>query len=52
MSYKFLQEKKIIALGELKLVGIRVLCSGGQYASEIQKASLLLKRRASEIKSI
>ena len=52
MSNSLLQDKKLKVLGELKLVGFRVLCSGDQYASEIHKASLHLQRRTSEIKSI
>lgn len=46
------QEKNIKELGELKLVGFRVLCSGDHYIVEIPKASIRLNERISEIKHI
>lgn len=39
-------------LGELKLVGFRVLCPGDQYVVEIPKASFLLSERLDEIKNV
>lgn len=46
------QNKTIKELGELKLVGFRVLCSGDQYINEIPKASLRLRERITEIKQV
>jgi predicted transcriptional regulator YdeE len=45
-------DKTIVELGELKLVGFRVLCSNEQYIFEIPKASSLLSERINEIKQI
>ncbi|MFD1173968.1 GyrI-like domain-containing protein [Oceanobacillus picturae] len=52
MTETGLQNKTIKELGELKLVGFRVLCSGDQYINEIPKASQRLKNRISEIKHV
>ncbi|WP_316246782.1 hypothetical protein [Paenibacillus ihumii] len=41
---------KIVELNEKKLVGIRVICPGDQYVSEIPKAAIQLKERLGEIK--
>jgi predicted transcriptional regulator YdeE len=42
----------IKSLGELKLVGFRVLCPGNQYVDEIPKASVQLSARLTEIKNV
>jgi predicted transcriptional regulator YdeE len=42
----------IKSIGELKLVGFRVLCPGNQYVVEIPKASLQLSARLAEIKNV
>ncbi|MGN1402415.1 MAG: GyrI-like domain-containing protein [Bacillus sp. (in: firmicutes)] len=52
MSETSKQNITIKELGELKLVGFRVLCSSDQYRVEIPKASLRLNERISEIKPI
>ncbi len=41
---------KVVELNEKKLVGIRVLCPGDQYVTEIPNASFILKERLDEIK--
>ncbi|WP_339266700.1 GyrI-like domain-containing protein [Paenibacillus sp. FSL W8-0187] len=43
---------KVVELHELKLVGIRVVCSGDQYVNEIPKASVKLKERLHEIHDV
>ncbi|MGN7477763.1 GyrI-like domain-containing protein [Solibacillus silvestris] len=50
MADIIIRNKTIKELGELKLVGFRVLCPGNQYLVEIPKASLMLTERISEIK--
>jgi hypothetical protein len=35
----------VVELGEKKLIGIRVICPGDQYAVEIPKTALRLKDR-------
>ncbi|UVI30854.1 effector binding domain-containing protein [Paenibacillus spongiae] len=46
------REVKVLALGELKLVGLRVICkNGGEYKTEIPKAAAELKRRIGDIDS-
>lgn len=45
-----LHYKAIKEVGELKLVGFRVLCPDDQYIVEIPKTSLQLNKRISEIK--
>ncbi|MEH7236854.1 GyrI-like domain-containing protein [Bacillus sp. JJ1562] len=52
MSETKVQNKTIKELGELKLVGFRVLCSGDQYVVEIPKASFRLSERITEIKQV
>ncbi len=52
MTGTSMQMKSIKQLGELKLVGIRVLCAGDQYIVQIPKASLKLNERISEIKHV
>ena len=52
MSEPTIQNKTIIELGELKLVGFRVLCTGEQYIVEIPKASIRLNERISEINQV
>jgi len=52
VSETAMQNKTIKELGELMLVGFRVLCSGDQYLVEIPKASLRLSERISEIKKV
>ncbi|MGY3718697.1 GyrI-like domain-containing protein [Sutcliffiella cohnii] len=47
-----IQNKTMKELGELKLVGFRVLCSDDQYINEIPKASLRLSERINEIKQV
>ncbi|MGZ9583699.1 GyrI-like domain-containing protein [Paenibacillus marinisediminis] len=42
---------RIVELDEMKLVGIRVVCSGDQYVHEIPKATLTLKERLTEIQN-
>ncbi|MCA1060457.1 GyrI-like domain-containing protein [Rossellomorea aquimaris] len=39
-------------VGEVKLVGFRILCSGEEYVTEIPKAALRLKERAEEIQNL
>ncbi len=39
-------------LGELKLIGLRVLCPGEEFGKEIPKASLELDRRIGEIRLV
>lgn len=46
------QFKTVKELGELKLVGFRVLCEGDQYINEIPKASEKLLNRMNEIKQV
>jgi predicted transcriptional regulator YdeE len=41
---------KVVELGEMKLVGLRVVCPGDRYVIEIPKAILVLKERLQEIK--
>ncbi|MCQ6562494.1 effector binding domain-containing protein [Paenibacillus mendelii] len=44
------REVKVLALGELKVVGLRVICKDGDaYKNEIPKAAVELKRRIGEI---
>jgi len=43
---------KIVELNEKKLVGIRVVCSGDEYADEIPKAAFILKQRLNEIEDV
>ncbi|GAQ19273.1 transcription activator [Oceanobacillus picturae] len=52
MTETGLQNKTIKELGELKLVGFRVLCSGDQYIIEIPKASQRLEARINEMKHV
>jgi AraC family transcriptional regulator len=53
MSRKLIQDKICIReLGELKLVGFRVLCDGNQYIKEIPKASQKLQHRLHDIKHV
>ncbi len=47
-----LQNKFVIELSELKLVGFRILCPGEQYVNEIPKATLQLSERISEISNV
>ncbi|WP_167859059.1 GyrI-like domain-containing protein [Paenibacillus cymbidii] len=42
----------IVDLGEMKLIGIRVVCPGDQYAIEIPKATHRLEARLNEISGI
>ena len=49
---KDLPKKVIEELGEIKLVGFRVLCEGEQYIHEIPKAASQLKNRIGEISQI
>lgn len=44
--------KTVRELGEMKLVGVRVLCPGDQFLSEIPKASHMLSKRINEIKHV
>lgn len=39
-------------LGELKLIGIRIICPPDQYPAEIPKAIHLLSERLTEIKEL
>jgi predicted transcriptional regulator YdeE len=39
-------------LKELKLIGIRLICEGDQYANEIPKTAVILKQRLIEIKHL
>ncbi|MEO4053097.1 GyrI-like domain-containing protein [Solibacillus sp. CAU 1738] len=50
MTETSMQMKSIKQLGELKLVGFRVLCAADQYIVQIPKASVKLSERISEIK--
>lgn len=43
---------KVVELDEKKLVGIRVVCPGDQYANEIPKASVMLRYRLGEIQEV
>ncbi|GAA0134883.1 hypothetical protein YSY43_17230 [Paenibacillus sp. YSY-4.3] len=43
---------KIVELNAKKLVGIRVVCPGDEYVSEIPRAAVQLKERLSEIKEV
>lgn len=52
MSEATLQNKSVIELSELKLVGFRILCPGEQYVNEIPKATLQLSERISEISNV
>lgn len=52
MTESTLQNKSVIDLSELKLVGFRILCPGDQYVNEIPKASLQLSERISEISNV
>jgi predicted transcriptional regulator YdeE len=52
MSETIIQNKTITELGEIKLVGFRVMCPGDQYIVEIPKASLRLSERIREIKQV
>lgn len=51
MVEKLSQPMSINEMGELKLVGFRVLCAGDKYATEISKATQRLVARMSEIKN-
>ena len=52
MKKEILPIPKIEELGEMKLVGFRVLCEGNQYINEIPKAANLLKERIKEIDQV
>jgi predicted transcriptional regulator YdeE len=43
---------QVTELKELKLIGIRLVCEGDQYAIEIPKTAVILKQRLSEIKQL
>ncbi|MEK8127720.1 GyrI-like domain-containing protein [Paenibacillus filicis] len=43
---------RVVELGEMKLVGLRVVCPGDQYAIEIPKATLQLENRLNEISCV
>lgn len=49
---EYFSQQKIKELGEIKLVGLRVLCSGDQYVNEIPKASMELQKRILEIQEV
>lgn len=51
MTTTMLQDKTVKEIGELKLVGYRVL-SEGEYALDIPRASRLLGSRLNEIKNV
>ncbi|WP_061808870.1 GyrI-like domain-containing protein [Rossellomorea vietnamensis] len=40
------------SVGEVKLVGVRVLCSGDEYVQEIPKAAMKLQERKGEIQNM
>ncbi|WP_144512949.1 GyrI-like domain-containing protein [Bacillus sp. FJAT-22090] len=52
MSERFFQLKEVKELGEIKLVGFRVLCPGDEYVNEIPKASIELQKRLHEIQQV
>ncbi|GIO27976.1 GyrI-like domain-containing protein [Ornithinibacillus bavariensis] len=52
MSKNSIDEKAIKELGEIRLVGFRVVCEGNKYQEEISKAAALLKERTTEIKNV
>jgi predicted transcriptional regulator YdeE len=52
MSQSIIQHNRIQELGELKLVGFRVLCPGDQYVVEIPLAAERLQERTKKIKHI
>lgn len=52
MTEYTLQNKAIKEVGELMLVGFRVLCPDDQYIIELPKTSLPLNKRISEIKHV
>lgn len=43
---------KVVELNDMKLVGIRVLCPGDQYVTEIPNANCVLKERLHEINEV
>jgi len=43
---------RVVALSEMKLIGIRVVCPGDQYAAEIPKAAIRLEARLNEIAGV
>jgi predicted transcriptional regulator YdeE len=52
MSRDFIAQKLVKDLGEVKLVGIRVVCAEEKYIEEIPKAAKTLKERTNEIKNV
>lgn len=52
MSREVISQKSVKDLGEVKLVGIRVVCAGEKYIEEIPKAAKILKERTNEIKNV
>lgn len=52
MSERYSQQKEVKELGEIKLVGLRVLCRGDEYVNEIPKASIELQKRMHEIQQV
>ncbi|MBT2691268.1 GyrI-like domain-containing protein [Bacillus sp. ISL-47] len=52
MSEHTLVHAEIKELGEMKLIGLRVLCPGDHYIKEIPKAITLLNERSGEIKHV
>ncbi|WP_173916716.1 GyrI-like domain-containing protein [Halobacillus sp. Marseille-Q1614] len=52
MNQEVTSEKFIKDLGEVKLVGFRVVCAGEKYIEEIPRAAKVLKERIEEINNI
>lgn len=52
MPQKVSSEKEVKSLGEIKLVGYRVLCDGEKYIEEIPKTAKLLRTKTKEIENV
>ncbi|MGM7701824.1 GyrI-like domain-containing protein [Pseudalkalibacillus sp. Hm43] len=52
MSQEVINEKSVKELGQIKLVGFRVVCADNQYIEEIPKAANELAERINEIKNV
>ncbi|MDM5317271.1 GyrI-like domain-containing protein [Fictibacillus sp. b24] len=47
-----MSEMQVKNVGEIKLIGYRVICAGEKYIEEIPNAAELLKQRTNEIKNV
>ncbi|WLD92304.1 GyrI-like domain-containing protein [Alkalihalobacillus sp. AL-G] len=52
MNQEVISEKSVKELGEVKIVGFRVVCADERYIEEIPKAAKVLKERTVEIENV